>query len=202
MVIVEKERGIFMYYNGGDCTIEVTVNDGDKGRFIIYDFKALYEIKLNNKYGITMNEKFDWITVVDEGFYNESMSKLTFLVPNFTTNSNITFQYIENGEGFSPFVNPFKVCHENICKENIKSYYFEKGKSYQIYIKVQKVLAYGEEYRYAVPPFRFYANEEYSNDDIKYTYNETKPDPPPPPSSSKYRQASKGILALLTLLLF
>ena len=202
--ITKKESGIAFYHTEGTCTFKLEVNEGDKGSFIIYDFKALYEIKLKNKYG---NKNVDMeldsnVNVVD---YNESMSKLTFLVPNFRTNSKITFEYIENVEDFSPFENPFKVCHENICKENVTSYYFEKGKSYEIYVKIQKVSQKWYT-RYMVPPFRFYAEdseEAYSNDDIKYSYNETKPQPDPQPhSSSNYRRASIIILALLTLFLF
>ena len=198
----EKENGIFIYNSGGTCTLKFNVNEGDKGNFFVYDFKALYEIKLKNKYG-NINAGMEWSSFVREEQYDESMSKLTFLVPNFRANSIISFEYTKNVNHFSPFENPFKVCHENVCKENVTSYYFEKGKSYQIYVKTQKVLEY-QETRYAVPPFRFYANdsdEEYSNDDIKYTYNDTKPDPKPH-SSSNYSQTSLRILVLLISLLF
>ena len=97
----------------------------------------------------------------------------TFLVPNFRANSNIKFEYVEKVFYYEKFENPFKVCHENVCKENVTNYYFEKGKSYQIYVKLLRVLQdSSSRYDYAVPPFRFYAEdsvEEYSNDDINYT---------------------------------
>ena len=193
----EKENGIFIYNSGGTCTLKFNVNEGDKGNFFVYDFKALYEIKLKNKYGnINMQMSYSHL---EEDDFDKSASKLTFLVPNFRTNSNITFEYVEKVWYYEKFENPFKVCHENVCKENVTSYYFEKGKSYQIYVKTQKVLEY-QETRYAVPPFRFYANdsdEEYSNDDIKYTYNETKPY-----SSSNYRQTSIIFLVILISFLF
>ena len=101
------------------------------------------------------------------------------------------------------FENPFKVCHENVCKENVTNYYFEKGKSYQIYVKLLKVLEEGSSTRYdfVVPPFKFYAEdsvEEYSNDDIKYTYDGVKPSP----SSSTYRQISIIFILLLTSFMF
>ena len=184
-------------YGGGACTLKFKLEEGDKGSLIVYDFKALYEIKLKNIYGGVF-EKVNWHSSVNEKQYDESMSKLTFLVPNFRTNSTITFEYSEKVSGFSDFVNPFKVCHENVCKENVTKYYFEKGKSYQIYVKIQKVSEFTNTV-YAVPPFKFYAenaDEEYSNDDIKYTYNDTKPH-----SASNYRQVSIRILLLLTLLL-
>ena len=196
----EKENGIFIYNSGGTCTLKFNVNEGDKGNFFVYDFKALYEIKLKNKYG-NINAGMEWSSFFREEQYDESMSKLTFLVPNFRANSIISFEYTKNVNHFSPFENPFKVCHENVCKENVTSYYFEQGKSYQIYVKLLKELGDSPaSYYYFVPPFSFYAedyDEEYSNDDIKYTYNETKPH-----SSSNYRQMSIIFLVILILFLF
>ena len=194
--LTHKENGIIIYNDYGSCTLKFKVEEEDKGSFIVYDFKALYEIKLKNIYGKIDNE-MGWTYTVQEENYDESISKLTFLVPNFRTNSTITFEYKEKVD-IDTYVNPFKVCHENVCKENVTKYYFEKGKSYQIYVKIQKVSEFTNTV-YAVPPFKFYAedaDEEYSNDDIKYTYNDTKPH-----SASNYRQVSMPILLLLTSLL-
>ena len=63
------------------------IDEGDKGNFIVYDFKALYEIKLKNIYG---NTKIDLgISHLHEEDFDETANKLTFLVPNFRTNSNM-----------------------------------------------------------------------------------------------------------------
>ena len=186
---------LFNNLGGGECNFKLTLDEGGKGYFIIYDFKALYEIKLKNKYG-NINTYISY-SHLEEDDFDKSASKLTFLVPNFRTNSNITFEYVN----YEKFENPFKVCHENVCKENVTSYYFEQGKSYQIYVKLLKELGDSPaSYYYFVPPFSFYAedyDEEYSNDDIKYTYNETKPH-----SSSNYRQMSIIFLVILILFLF
>ena len=199
--IYYKDYGyMFFITAGGECELTFNVDDGDKGNFTIYDFRASYEIKLKNIYGnIKMN--LDYYTAYEDDDQKIGLAnKLTFLVPNFRTNSNITFEY-EKNRPFYNLPNPFKVCHENVCKENVTNYYFEKGKSYQIYVKVLTIKeSYSSWYNYAVPPFRFYANdseEEYSNDDIKYTYEGIQP-----PSSSNYRQMSILILVLLTSLLF
>ena len=128
----------------------------------------------------------------DEGDFDKSINKLTFLIPNFRTNSTITLGY----DDYEKFGNLFKVCHEKVCKENITSYYFEQGKSYQIYVKLlKKSTGSSDRYDYLVPPFNFYAedyDEEYSNDDIKYTYNE----------ASNYRQMSIIFLIILISFLF
>jgi hypothetical protein len=196
--IKEKAYGFIFSIYAGECEFTLDVDEGDKGSFIIYDFRALYEIKLKNIYGNTkIYLKYSNLHDEEIGLAN----KLTFLVPNFRTNSTITFEYKESVVQYEKFQNPFKVCHKNVCKENITSYYFEKGKSYQIYVKLLKVLEHGTSttYDYVVPPFSFYAEDsdkEYSNDDIKYTYEEIQP------SSSNYRQMSILILVLLTSLLF
>ena len=196
-----KEYGFIFSSYAGECDFTLNIDEGDKGSFIVYDFKALYEIKLKNIYG---NTKIDLgISHLHEEDFDETANKLTFLVPNFRANSNIKFEYVEKVFYYEKFENPFKVCHENVCKENVTNYYFEKGKSYQIYVKLLKVLEEGSSTRYdfVVPPFKFYAEdsvEEYSNDDIKYTYDGVKPSP----SSSTYRQISIIFILLLTSFMF
>ena len=93
--------------------------------------------------------------------------------------------------------NPFEVCHKNICKNNITSYYFEEGKDYQIYVKMQKVTQdnypFDPETTYAIPPFTFYAqdyNENYSNDDIDYIYK----------SNSYYQKIFMGNIFIFIIL--
>lgn len=193
-----KEYGLLFYYsNGGECTFKLDIDEEDKGSFIIYDFKALYEIKLKNIYGNIKMHVNDYY-YMHEREIDESALKLTFLVPNFSKNSTITFEYQES----LAYKNPFKVCHENVCQEDVTSYYFEKGKSYQIYVQIQKeIRGMSQDIIYSLPPFRFYAedsSEEYSNDDIKYTYD-TKPGPS---SSSNYGQTSILFLLSLISLLF
>ena len=192
----------FVFYNtDGTCTLTLDVDEGDKGSFIVYDFKAYYEIKLKNRYG---NIKMDVDTYVKKNWYDESMSQLNFSVPNFRTNSNITFEFVNKTRYYKNLENPFIVCHKNDCIENVTNYYFKKGESYHIYVKLLEIYSKGQLDSYLIPPFRFYAEdsgEEYSNDDITYTYNETRPDPEPH-SASNYRQISLLILVLLTSLLF
>ena len=45
--------------------------------------------------------------------------KLTFLVPNFRTNSTIIFKYLEKSDFDGNFKNPFQVYNEGTCKENV-----------------------------------------------------------------------------------
>ena len=119
--------------NSGSCSIKFEVNEGDRGIFFIYDFQAKYKIKLKNKYG-NINAYYDHTINIKD--LDESVSKLTFLVPNFRTNSTIKFEYLEKDRNFRTFNNPFQVCHEGDCKENVTIYDFKEGKSYEIYVKL------------------------------------------------------------------
>lgn len=156
--------------SGGNIRLKFLLDQADRGSFIIYDFKAKYKIKLKNKYGMLYGPLR---TPIYDSKSAELASKLTFLVPNFRNNSNIYFKYVQNLSNYSPFPNPFEVCDEIACFENVTKFYFEKGKSYKIYVHLKKVKYISSEC-YAVPPFSFYAedfNEIYSNDDIEYKYD-------------------------------
>lgn len=194
--IMKKDFGIIFHIYGGDCYLKLLVDEGDKGNLTVYDFKATFEIKLKNKYGNNNMDLYSYISI-DNNHYDESVSKLKFFVTKFRTNLTITFEYTKKVESISEFENPFEVCHENICKNNITSYYFEEGKNYQIYVKMQKVTQdnyhFEPETTYAIPPFTFYAqdyNENYSNDDIDYIYK----------SNSYYQKIFMGNIFIFILL--
>ena len=80
----------------------------------------------------------------------------------------VTFDY--NGK-CSPFTiedNPFKVCHNKDCKENIITYDFKKGESYTIMVKLQK-LHFSTQTYYVLPGYSFHDvnyNGIDSDDDI------------------------------------
>lgn len=178
--------------SGGPIRLNFTLLSVDRGSFIIYDFKAKYIIKLKNKYGMLNIPMTDAIPYEP---YAKLAPNLTFLVPNFRTNATIYFEFTKNVHNFSPFSNPFEVCHEKVCKKNVTSFFFEKGKSYEIYIHLQKVNGTFRE-NYAVPPFSFYAedfDENYSNDDIEYKYDES--------SQNDSRLFSKNVIIFITLIL-
>ena len=184
-----KDYVNLMNSKSGSCSISFNLKEGDRGNFFIYDFQAKYKIKLKNKYG-NIKARSYWFTHLDN--FDESISKLTFLVPNFRTNSTITFEYEQIYENFK---NPFQVCHEGTCKENVTTYDFKQGQSYEIYVKLQEIDTYEGEY--GLPPFTFYAqdyNDIYSNDDIEAIYDKTN-------NNQKKIIINKFIYLLLVLLL-
>ena len=145
------------------------IGENDKGSFIFYDFKAKFKTKLRNKYGLINVDS----TSYEHRYNPSSIPQLTFLVPNFRANLSINFKYQKQAEA-ATFTNPFKVCHENTCGENVDNYYFEEGKSYEIYVKAQKIIGENKNY-YAIAPFTFYPDDYdgiYYDDDLEYSYDE------------------------------
>lgn len=140
----------------GTCSIYFYPEDKNKGSFLI---------RLKNKYGnlvpsfIREEEKL-------------SISQLTFLVPNLDRNVIVIFEYTPYAEIRGDIVtvnNPFKVCQGKKCEENIETYEFTKGKSYEIIIKLSNVKDEFDHYFLIMPGFTFYDeqyNENYSPDDI------------------------------------
>ena len=58
----------FLFHNyDGECYFKLHLDEGDKGYFIIYDFKALYEIKLKNIYG-NINMDIDYSSLNESDF--------------------------------------------------------------------------------------------------------------------------------------
>ena len=164
-----RYASILYYIIEAPCSLKIHPDEKDSGTFIFYDFKAKFKIKLRNKYG---NTNIDFDTFANEEVIDSSSDQLTFLVPNFRANLTIKFEYQKQASSFS-FTNPFKVCHENVCKENIDNYYFVEGKSYEIYVKTQKV-KYGDSMYYIIAPFSFYPKDydgTYYNDDLEYSYD-------------------------------
>ena len=166
---LDKEIFILWDFKVGPCEFEFILKDEDKGSFIIYDFKTVLETKLRNKYGYKSKNVKSYIYGTN---YDESLSQISFSVPNFRTNANIHFEFNDIILNYTRFANPFEVCHNDICKNNVTKYYFEKGESYQINVKIQKVELYGQPI-YAIPGFTFYPEDydgTYHDDDIEYDH--------------------------------
>jgi len=69
--------------------------------------------------------------------------------------------------------NPFEVCHGNDCEKNVEEYDFEKGQSYTIYVKTEKLVDTKLDYEYYVMPSFSFADKNYkenasSDDDSMY----------------------------------
>lgn len=149
----------------GTCTITFEPKEENKGSFVIYTLNSKLSIKLKNKYGNLLSESerdFNWISV----------SQLTFSVPKLDRDVNAKFEYSNNvyidGDPFT-IENPFKVCHGKECEENLSTYEFKKGESYEVSVKVSKVANEDDDKYIIIPGFTFYDskyNGTYSPDDI------------------------------------
>lgn len=150
----------------GTCTIRFRPEEYHKGSFVIYTLNNKLSIKLKNKYGNLFSgdeeNTHHWL----------SASQLTFLVPKLDRDITANFEYSKSAyveRNTINIDNPFKVCCGNVCHEDISTYEFKKGQSYEISIKLIEFI---DEYdfKYAViPGFAFYDkkyNGTYSPDDL------------------------------------
>ena len=79
----------------------------------------------------------------------EEFSQIKYVVSNVAKDYTFEFKYLSTIKTDDPYnaeadglSNPFKICIEDNkdCKENIKTFNFKKGKSYSIYVKLEKTL--------------------------------------------------------------
>ena len=156
-----------------DCDLQfgALFESSGNGTFIIHSLKNEIKIKLKNIYGDLAHP----LSVLATDFMVEDLSLpdisyITYSVPNLERDVMVTFDYNGNCGPFTIEENPFKVCHNNDCKENIETYDFQKGESYTIMVKLQKIknpensLAY-----YVLPGYTFHDinyNGIDSDDDI------------------------------------
>lgn len=119
----------------GECTLNIKSQQGEdpKGTIWINPMNKAIDIDLSQKYGYMY-------TILN---YDSVYPTLTYNVKNLDKDVTVIFEYNSeyNMEGIiktSGLLNPFQVCIEGDCSDNVKSYDFKKGKSYKIYVKQQK----------------------------------------------------------------
>lgn len=176
----EQDGGIFIYAvfgksdivklifqaKGGDAEIDVTAPGSS--RILGISQGETYKILLNytqesdekgfiwvnpsyNEIKVDLTKKYEW--KFDYADLMGAESKLVYSIDNADKKVTYKFKYNEKVAD-KTIPNPFEVCHGTDCKTDIKTYDFEKGQSYKINAKVQKV---GEsEYPdYVLPAFSF-----------------------------------------------
>ena len=138
---------------GNTYTIKINYKDQnshEKGTFWINPSYNPIKVDLDKVYG----GKF----VIYET--SEIESQLTYIIENAQKDAHFKFKYQDKTNtipGTLESPNPFEVCHGEECKENITSYDFKKGESYEIHVKVCKVINIPGNWP-IVPPFSFYNN--------------------------------------------
>ena len=136
----------------GQCAITITSSAEDifpvKGTIWVHPFKNKIQADITTK-----NYDIDKIVESDE-----SIPPIIYSVSNLANDIEINFSYskgtiIINGKKFI-FSNPFEICIENDCKNNIKSYKFLIGKNYEIRTKFEELDVDGTKYYY-LSSFKF-----------------------------------------------
>ena len=124
----------------GDFELQSYFTDGGNGTFIMHTIKNEIKIKLRNKYGDLAHPLSEMETYyISHTLSIPDISYITYSIPNLERDVTVIFDYNGNCSPFTINENPFKVCHNNDCKENIKTYDFKKGESYKIMVKTSKI---------------------------------------------------------------
>ena len=128
---------------------------------LYYDFESYAE----DNFIIILPEKLIDIIDLSREYYENNRSFIVYnyiygyynyyLVNNLKINKKIAFTY--NSSNNSDNKSPFIVCNNNTnnCKENVQTYYFEKGNNYTIFINFVK-FTQGVRNYYYYPTYKFY----------------------------------------------
>ena len=118
--------------------------------------------------------KLDEIRKVRKNYmvgFDEKFPSLVYSISNLEEDIIINFSYgkssvIIDGKRIS-LNNPFRICVENDCKDDIKSYEFIKEKDYKVEIKVQEI-AVGSKRKYYMNCFAFSAGNNIAVNSLIY----------------------------------
>ena len=129
----------------GECSISIELNDWntkDKRTIWIHPLDREIEIDLvNQTYQLKHYAEF-----------NEKFPSLVFSVSNLTESITAKFEYerslVKIDDNYYSLKNPFRVCLENDCKDDIKEYKFIEGKVYKIEMKIEEITSGSKKYYY------------------------------------------------------
>ena len=146
----------------------LNINSNDKGTIWVNPSTNVLPVDLNKKY----EGKFP----IGDQYGINAVYQLTYKIDNAEKDATFKFNYnnqIEIQGDEWTVSNPFEVCHGTDCQKNVVEYDFEKGQSYTIYVKMEKLVDTQLNYEYYVLPSFSFADKNYkenasSDDDSMY----------------------------------
>ena len=120
----------------GDCFLSIESQNKEedpKGTVWVHPINKEIDIDLSRDYGYMY-------TILN---YDSTYPNLTYNVKNLDKDVTVIFEFnseynMQDYIKTSGLSNPFKVCNEGDCSENVETYDFKKDKSYKIYIKQEE----------------------------------------------------------------
>ena len=129
----------------GECSISIELNDYDTK-----DKRTIWIHPLDREIEIDLVKQTYQLKHYAE--FNEKFPSLVFFVSNLTEPITAKFEYTGSAvkiDGNYYFLkNPFRVCLENDCKDDVKEYKFIEGKVYKIEMKIEEITSGGKKYYY------------------------------------------------------
>ena len=118
---------------------------------------------LNINLNIDLSQKIEKKYTI-EYEYNKELEPLIYTVSNLNKDKYVVFNYEkeyknEKGESFQ-LSNPFRICRDEKCVDNVYNYTFLKGEQYTIRIKFEKKAVNITANHYFLPAYSFYEGEK------------------------------------------
>lgn len=109
---------------------------------------------------------------------SEELSPLIYVITKASKTVEFKFEYEEKVQVGPKDIeytvpNPFEVCEDDDCQENVTSYEFKEGKYYKIYLNLKEITDPDwEETYYILPSFSFSYNNHKDSDgqSLKFTF--------------------------------
>lgn len=144
-----------------------------------------------NELPVDLNKKYEGKFPIDVSYGINTVYQLTYKINNAEKDATFKFNYNNkmkiHGDD-TTVSNPFRVCHGTNCENNVEAYDFEKGESYKIYVKMEKIVDTGLNYDYYVLPSFSFADKNYNENGSS-------------DNDSKYLRSSLCLISLLLLLI-
>ena len=139
----------------------------------IYSTSSLYKVKgtievhpLDRAFPINLDK--EKVVINSLVSYNEKFPSLVYSISNLVADTEAKFTHdsptIIIEDIYFTLKNPFRICVENECKDDIETYTFIKGKSYTIEIKNEELVAKTKK-QYYMSTFSFYKTSGGGGDD-------------------------------------
>ena len=113
--------------------LEYSSPSNEKGT--IWMLPTTYEV------GIKLNQTYEWKYNLINYYLNSNVYQLKYSIDKAEKDAILEFKYDNNMKVENNVIalNPSKICHEEICQNNITTYNIKKGESYKIYIAINVI---------------------------------------------------------------
>ena len=172
--IFKSPGGGYIFNAGKKNDIIITINSLDTNK---EEVGTILIQPLNINLNIDLSQKIEKKYTIEHE-YDEELEPLIYSVSNLNKDKYVIFNYEkeyknDKGESFQ-LSNPFRVCKDEKCYDNVYNYTFLKGEQYTIGIKFEKKAVNINVNHYFLPAYSFYEGENPNPDNNTENKNKKK----------------------------